>query len=175
MGKVMSQAAYARHRAKRGLPGATPGAVAAAIRWGRLAKSLTDDRPRQIRSAKAADAEWAAATNADRVPLTGPTAPATGDASAPVNELAAARARREAAAAELAEIDLAERRGSLVRAHDLEARLADVFLRSRTRLLGLPSRLREQDPTLTAAQLELVEALLVEALEELAGGEEGSA
>jgi hypothetical protein len=177
---------YARHRGRLGLPGATAAAVRAAIKTGRLAISLTADH-KKIQSATQADAEWAATTNADRVPLTGPTAPANTPPSAapapavdgeaappeaapPVNELAAARARREAAGAELAEIALAQKRGELVRARDMEAHMADVFLRCRTRILGVVPRLREQDPTVTAAQLDLIDALIREALEELASG-----
>lgn len=161
---------YARHRDRLGLPGATPKAIRTAIKDGRLSTSLTPTG--KIKSARAADAEWAASTNPEMVPQTGPTAPASGDASGPpVNELAIAKARRAAADAELAEIDLATRRGELVRAADIEARLADVFLRCRTRILGVTTRLREQDPTLTPAQLGLVETLLVEAIEELAGPE----
>ncbi len=164
---------YARHRKAAGLPGGTSRAVEVAIKSGRLAKSLTKDG--KIRSAKAADLEWAAATHADMVPLTGPTAPASStappaDAEAPpVNELAAARTRREASRAELAEIQLAEKRGELVRVRDVEARLADVFLRCRTQLMGIPSRLREQDPTLSPRQVQLVDSLIRETLKELAG------
>jgi len=161
---------YARHRERLGLDGATLRAVQVAIKSGRLMASVTAGG--KIKTARAADAEWASSTNADRVPLTGPTAPAKGDAPAPpVNELAVARARREATLAELAEIELAQKRGELIRARDVEARLADVFLRCRTRLLGIPARLREQDPTLTAAQLGLIENLIRGSLEELAGGE----
>lgn len=180
---------YARHRARLDLPGGTPAAVRRAIKAGRLATSLTADGAK-IQSARAADAEWAATTKAEYVPLTGPAAPAapassspalgrsaprkrtrkrTPDDAPPINDLATARARREAAVAALAEIELAEKRGELVRARDMESHMADVFLRCRTRLLGMPLRLRQQDPTLTLAQLVLVEGLLVEALEELAG------
>lgn len=177
--EVMGLREYARHRARLGLPGATHVAVRDAIRSGRLVASLTADR-KKVRSAKAADVEWAASTKEDRVPLSGPTAPAAAPpavpgaseaaAAPPVNELALARARREAAGADLAEIELAEKRGELVRARDIEARLADVFLRCRTRIMGVAARLREQDPTFSGTQLQLVEELLREALEELAGG-----
>jgi hypothetical protein len=177
---------YARHRARLGLPGGTLRAVQVAIRDGRLARSLAADG-KKIASAKRADAEWAATTKADMVPLTGPKAPkrasaalvakrADGpdapEAEAPVvNDLAVARARREAAAARLAELELAAREGQLVDARDLEAKLSDLVLRCRTRLLGVAARLREQDPTLRHDQLHLVEALIAEALEELAGGD----
>lgn len=167
---MMGLRKYARHRELKGLPGGTLRAVQVAISSGRLSTSLTSDGKR-IRSAAKADAEWLSMTRADMVPLTGPTAPASEpDDDAPVSGFASARARREAAVAALAEIELAEKRGELVRARDMEAHMADVFLRCRTKLLGIPLRLRQQDPTLGTPQLALVEALLVEALEELAGG-----
>lgn len=164
---------YARHRKAAGLPGGALNAVQVAIRNGRIPASALTKDGKKIRSAKAADAAWLASTKADMVPLTGPTAPASSQPTAveppPVNDLAVARARRESAAAGIREIELEEMRGELLRAKDVEGRLADVFLRCRTRLLTIPSRLREQDPTVAAAQLRLVEALIVEALEELAG------
>lgn len=159
---------YARHRAAGGLPGATHRAVQVAIKSGRLAKSVT--KTGKIRSAKAADAEWAAATKADYVPVTGPTAPEPPAASAelPVNDLGIWRAKREQVNAELASIELGRARGELVLARDVEARVADAFLRCRTRLLGITVRAREADPTITDVHHRLYENLLREALEELA-------
>lgn len=162
---------YARHRERLGLDGGTLRAVQVAIKTGRLSGSLTTNK--RIKTAKGADVEWAASTKADMVPLTGPTAPKNGHANGasppPVNELAGARARREGVNADLAEIELAEKRGELVLARDVEARVADAFLRCRTRLLGTTVRAREADPTITEAQHRLYETLLREALEELAG------
>lgn len=169
--------AYARHRAAAKLSGGSDYSVRQAIKAGRLTVrggSLTRDRKR-IRDAAAADVEWAATTKSEMVPLTGPTAPASSApvASAeppPTNDLAAARARREAVNADLAEIELGRARGELVLARDVEARFADVFLRCRTKLLGVVVRAREADPTLTETQFKLLDALLREALEDLSGG-----
>lgn len=178
---MIGMRAYARHRKELGLPGTTHRAVQVAIASGRLSASVT--KTGKIRSIAKADAEWAAATKADHAPLTGPTAPKPPPAArepAPVepqqvNDLAAARARREGVNADLAEIDLAKTRGELVLARDVEARFADVFLRCRTRLLGMIVRAREADPTLTETQLRLIETLLRDALGELAttGGRGG--
>lgn len=194
---ILSLRAYAAHRKHAGLPGGTDGAVRRAIKEGRLSKRvLTGDG--KIRSARAADLEWLASTKADMVPLTGPTAPRiksrmktarndkkarqrrartteTDEADAridpePVNELGAARARREAAAADMAEIEVAEKRGELVLSKDVEARLADYILKCRARLLGIPGRLREASPHLAANDIDAVEVLIHEALEELAHG-----
>jgi len=163
--KAISLRAYARHRQARSLPGGTLRAVQVAIRDGRLASSLTKDRTK-IRSAKAADAEWAAATKGDHVPLTGPTSIAASQAP---NPLAEARARRESAQASIREMELAERRGELVPSKDVEAHLANLFAQCRTRLLAIPARARQRDPSLSGPQLALLEALLFEALEDLAG------
>lgn len=159
--KPISLREYARHRKEAGLAGGTHHAVQVAIESGRLAKSVTPDG--KIVSAEAADAEWAATTHVDRVPLSGPTA-----AGALAPDLAESRARREAAEASLAEIELWERRGELVLAGDVEAKLVNVFSHCKTKLLAVPARARQRDPDLTDAQVELFELLIREALEDLA-------
>jgi phage terminase Nu1 subunit (DNA packaging protein) len=162
----LSLRAYARHRGEAGLAGATHHAVQVAIDSGRLSKSLTPDR-KQIADADAADAEWEATTHVDRIPLSGPTAAGT-----PPPDLAESRARREAAEAALAEIELAEKRGELVLAKDVESKLVNVFAHCKTKLLAVPSRVRQRDPALTGPQVELIEAAIREALDDLAGGAE---
>lgn len=153
---------YARHRKAAGLAGGTHRAVQVAIEDGRLSKSLTPDRKR-IANATAADAEWGATTLADRIPITGPTAAGT-----PPPDFAESRARREAAEAALAEIELAEKRRELVPARDVESKLVNVFAHCKTKLLGVPSRARQRDPALTGPQVALIESLIREALEDLA-------
>lgn len=155
--------AYARHRKAAGLAGGTLRAVQVAIRDCRLSTSLTPDR-KKIASIAAADAEWDATTQVDRIPLSGPTATGTQPP-----DLQESRARREAAEAALAEIELAEKRGELVLAKDVEARLVGVFSRCKTKLLGVPSRARQRDPGLTGPQVDLFDELIREALDDLAG------
>lgn len=157
---------YARHRKDAALAGGTHRAVQVAIIDGRLSKSLTPDRKR-IADVAAADAEWASTTHVDRIPLTGPTAAGT---SPP--DLAESRARREAAEAALAEIELDEKRGELVPAKDVEAKLVSVFAHCKTKLLAVAPRARQRDPSLTGAQLELFEALIREALDDLSSSAE---
>lgn len=159
---------YARHREARGLTGATHGAVQAAIRSGRLVKAVVDGRI----NAAIADAEWAGTTLEDRVPLTGPTAPVSApddddELPADVPSLKESRARREAAEAALAEIELAEKRRELVLAADVESKLVNVFSRCKTKLLGVPSRARQRDPGLSGQQVKLFESLIREALDDL--------
>ncbi len=174
----LSQRAYAKHR------GCRLSAVQRAIKDGRLSKSLgrNGDGPWQIIDAALADAEWAATTKDNRVPLAVqlerehprvPHAPAPfplgdGEDGEPIPDRAVSAARREAAEAALAEIELAEKRTELVPAKDVEARLVNEHTRAKTKLLGVPSRARQQDPTLTPEHLALFEALIREALEDLA-------
>lgn len=164
----LSLRAYAAHRKSQGLSGGTLSAVQAAARAGRLSASLTKDG--KIRSAAAADEEWAQTTHADRVPLRGPVA--NGHAAAP-NPLQEHRARREAAEAAMAEIELAEKQRSLVPAADVEAHLVNVFANCRTKLLGLPARARAQDPSLSSEQIGMIDGLLHECLEDLADRKPG--
>lgn len=170
--KSISLRAYARHRKATGLTGGTLRSVQVAIRDGRLSRSLTRDR-KKIRGAKAADAEWAASTKSDHVPLTGPTAPSapeSPDDSAPTapSPLTEARTRREAAQAEIREMELAERRGALVSARAVESYLSNLFAQCRTRLLSIPARARQRDPSLSGPQLAVIETMIREALEDLA-------
>jgi phage terminase Nu1 subunit (DNA packaging protein) len=161
----LSARAYAKHRR------CDHKAVTQAIAIGRLTKSVKRLAGGKYSiDPKRADLEWEASTYADRVPLTGPTAP-RGLAGEPP-DLKEARARLETAKAQLAEMDLAERRGELVLAREVEARLVGVFSSCKTKLLGVPSRVRQQDPGLTKPQVELIEATIREALEELADGSE---
>lgn len=68
----------------------------------------------------------------------------------------------------MAEIELAEKRGELVAANEVEGRLVSVFSTCKTKLLGVPSRARQQDPGLSAGQISTIDRLIREALEDLA-------
>jgi hypothetical protein len=162
---AISLRAYAARRRAAGLAGGTLRAVQQAIAAGRLSRSVARDAKGdpKIADADLADREWAGTTHEDRIPLTGPTSPGL-----PPPELMESRARREAAQAALAEIELAEKRLELVLARDVESRLVNVFSHCKTKLLGVPSRARQQDPGLTGAQIKLIEQLIREALEDLA-------
>lgn len=163
--KPVSIRAYARHRKAAGLAGGTHRAVQVAIRDGRLSKSITKDG--KIADVAGADAEWTSTTHIDRIPLSGPTAAGT-----PPPELAESRARREAAEASLAEIELDEKRGELVLAKDVESKLVNVFAHCKTKLLAVSSRARQRDPSLTGPQIELFKVLVREALDDLASESE---
>jgi phage terminase Nu1 subunit (DNA packaging protein) len=153
-----SLSGYARHR------GCHPHAVEQAIQDGRLSTRAAAKEPGGRRwriDVALSDKEWAALTGEQ-----GPGGAADIDRDAVVE----ARVRRQLAQAEIAELDLAERRGELVSARDVETRIRDVFAHCRNRLLGVPSRARQRDPAITVGQIRLIEELIREALEELSGG-----
>jgi hypothetical protein len=183
----LSLRAYAKHR------GCALSAVQRAIESGRLSASVARDgrgHPK-ITDAAAADAEWSATTKDNRVPLAvqlqreaapvrvppprlPPPPGGDDDTEEPgsIPDRAVSLARREAAEAALAEIELAEKRRELIPAKDVERRVVDEASRAREKLLGVPSRARQRDPTLTPEHLALVEELIREALEDLAEPDE---
>ncbi|MEO9184075.1 MAG: hypothetical protein ABI467_11330 [Kofleriaceae bacterium] len=160
----ISLRAYARHR------DCAVESVRGAISGGRLAESivLVDGMPK-ITDVELADREWAANTRA-KVD-TGPEV----DVGYREN-----RARREAAAADrerseadLSAIKLRRLAGTLVDVTDIEARLTTTFGNCRNKLLGIPTRCRQRDPGFTDAQIQLIEELVHESLEDLAGPAKG--
>lgn len=166
----MGQREYARHREELGLVGTTHRAVQVAIRDGRIVNALVDGKI----DPAIADVEWSETTLEDRVPLTGPTSPSPDDDDdlpGDIPSLKESRARREAAEAALAEIELAETRRELVPAKDVESKLVNVIAHCKTKLLGVPARARQRDPALTGQQVDLFENLIREALDDLASPE----
>ncbi|WP_216903182.1 hypothetical protein [Synechococcus sp. CCY 9618] len=80
------------------------------------------------------------------------------------------RARSEELRADLLEVELGVKQGELIPRAAAVATMARVVTISRTRLLGVPSRLRSRLPHLTLDDLAVLEELQREALEELAEG-----
>lgn len=78
------------------------------------------------------------------------------------------RARKEAAQAALAELELERERGRLVAARDVARGIADMIIACRAKLLGVPSRAKQAMPELTSEQVDVIDSLVREALEELA-------
>lgn len=184
---MMTLTAYAARR------GVSPKAVSKAVAVGRLSSSVTRDQhgAPKIADPELADREWEANTRA-RADVAPPMATRPADPADPVRvppaigaaavspELAeyyahrsareGAAARREAVQAELAEIVLAERRGQTIPIETARRDMIDRYTRVKTRVLGVPRRLAQQLPHLAAEVVPVVDALLVEALEELADG-----
>jgi phage terminase Nu1 subunit (DNA packaging protein) len=166
---------YARHRRAKGLDGGTHNAVQQARDAGRIPPECFT-KEGKIRDIEAADAAWKATTYANKVPPTGPKAPKrVNGTKIDGTSTWAARARLDLAKAELAEMELKRRQGELVKAADVDARLTGIFSACKTQILSVPSRMRQQDPSLTAEQIGLLESILREALEVLAAGSDDDA
>lgn len=70
--------------------------------------------------------------------------------------------------AKLAELEYQERSARLVDATAVAARLTETFTRCRTKLLGVPSKLKAARPTISREDLVHVDRIIREALEDLA-------
>lgn len=79
-----------------------------------------------------------------------------------------ALARRDTAHADLAELELAQKRGRLVDAEGARADVEQAYSLVKTRLLGVPTQLAQRLPHFAAEVVPVIDALLREALEELA-------
>ena len=140
--------------------GKSPAAVVKAIGSGRLVEAVSlGPQGHPLIDPEAGRAEWARNTRA-RVT----------DAGETVTAWREARARREAALASLAEDELRKGRGELVEAAGVERRLVETFSQCRTKLMGIPSRLKQRCPHLGFGDLAEIEAAIREALEGLAEG-----
>lgn len=82
-----------------------------------------------------------------------------------------ARRRELDARARRAELAIARQLGHVVDVAEVETRWATIAVTLRTRLLGISSRLKQERPDLSVADIEAVDRLVREALEEL--GAEG--
>lgn len=168
----MSLRAYARRR------GVSPEAVSKAVADGRLRAAVVRDArgAPKIADPELADREWDGNTRPriDHAPSAPPAADDIDDADyhAARARREVAAARREAALAEMAELDLAERRGELIPVDQARADVFDKFTIVRTRLLGVPTRVAQRLPAIAADVVPVIDELLREALEELADGAE---
>lgn len=164
--KPISLRAYAKRR------GVSPEAVSKAIESGRLSASITRVRGApKIADPELADREWDGNTrpSVDR----SPPPDVDRDVDDADYHIARARrevaaARREAALADMAELDLAERRGALIEVDQARADVIDKFTIVRTRILGVPARVAQRMPALASEVVPVLEEFLREGLEELA-------
>lgn len=139
--------AYSRHREAHNLPGKTLQAVQDAIASNRIVRDADGQIDFQM-----ADMMWAA--NTDKIQQTRahhgmtPTGRAIGDNAVAVVSVeqswAAARARREVAQAELAELELQKQLGEVVAIEPVLDALTDANIKARTSLLQIPDRLSGQ-------------------------------
>jgi hypothetical protein len=174
----LSLSAYAKRR------GVSHVAVSKAITAGRLSASVVRDErgAPKIADPELADREWAANTRpridhategpAEQEPprarRAAPSAASEEGARPKPPDYNESRARRESALADMAEIEVAERRGELVPVNEARADVVSRFTVVRTRLLGVPSRVAQRLPHLAGEVVPILDELLREALEELA-------
>lgn len=179
----LSQRAYAKRR------GVSHVAVQRAISSGRLSDSVCDGR---IIDPDLADREWDSKTDLTRAPIArkeqvferarraapvldvvevlGPE-----DDAPPATEgmsMAEASRVEKVWKAKREEARYKREVGELVPAKDVEREWADVLTKVRTKVLGIPSRAKAALPALGVPEIALLEDLVRECLEDLAGGDE---
>lgn len=168
--KPVSLRAYARHR------GVSAEAVSKAVKDGRLSESIVmvDGAPK-VFDVDLADLEWRSNTR-PRIDHGDDDEPSDESGIPNYNDSVALRAmhaaRREGALADLAEIEVAERRDELVLVSEARKYMIDKFTVVKTKVLGVPTRLAQQMPELAERVVPIVDELLREVLEELAVDED---
>lgn len=169
MTEFLTKSQYARHR------GVSPAAVAKAVAAGRLRVYLVKTEAGKIRisSAAMADLEWDSTTSASKAPprpgmATAPLLPLTGEGD--TMSFAAGQAAEKHWRAKQAELDYRLAIGELIDAKEIEARMVDDYSNVRTKLLGLPRKVKSSLPHLTREDITAIDALVREALEDLASG-----
>ena len=95
--------------------------------------------------------------------------PPTPTALAATSPLAAAALRERLARAETMELELKRRSGEVVPIRHVEMRWTARVLGARTKFLGFPTQAKQRLPHLTVADLAVLDQLVREVLEELAG------
>jgi len=167
--KLLTQAEYARSREARGLSGGSREAVRKAVAEQRISVFGPD----RLVDQQLADMQWqrntrarattkpATEPNADHGAAGGHDAPdaatqaaaqAPGPAAAPDTGYTAARARREMAEAEQAEIALAKLRGDLVLRDDVERAFREIGREIRDRLMAAARRTAAEVSSLASAE-----------------------
>lgn len=159
----LTQAQYAAHRKANKLPGGSREAVRRAVDEGRIGTINGKIYP-QI-----ADTDWAkntrtrlspqaasTASNGPELPLTEPAAPPAepqaADPGPRDSDYTAARARRERADAESAELELHRKKGLLVQREDVDRAFFEMFREVRDRLAATAKRTAAEVSSLTSAE-----------------------
>ena len=169
--------------------------VSTAIASGRLSESVVRVGPHnvpKICDPDLADREWeantdpvkrvAAAGNDPSAWVAGPVVEVAPEGVAEQSDaggretpsVATSTERLKAAQADIAELKRDEARGVLITASSVRAEWTDLLSQARTKLLGVPSKVRHAIPTLSAVDVVTVENLIREALEDLVAAEEAA-
>ncbi len=169
----MSQRAYALHRKALGLVGSNHRAVQFAIKAGRLgvpgAAGSAVNGDGKVFDALLADRLWAENTNYADAPqnVRDIVMPDSDQTAGPGATMAEANRIEKIWKARQAELKFKEEAKELVPASDVRREVADVFGECRVKMLGIPTFLRQQDPSLTDAQLTMFEGAIRDALKAL--------
>jgi phage terminase Nu1 subunit (DNA packaging protein) len=139
-------------------------AVQRAGKEGRITITRNEAGRPYIADPEKATAEWEAHTR---------TRLATNGRADEPSALAKATQRHREAQAKIAEQEYARKAGLLVPVAEVERRQAARVLAVRTKLLSLASRVQQRIPGLTREDLVVIDALVREALEELAEDRKG--
>lgn len=171
----MSLRAYAKRR------GVSATAVSLAIKAGRLVACVVRDANGQpkIGDPFMADREWAANTDLSGAPTyvrerserTAPPVTFEVPEDSTAHEgmsMSEANAVHAVWKAKTAEMVFREKAGELVDLREISDQFATRISAARTKLLGIPSRAKQQIPTLSLADIALLEDLVREALEDVA-------
>jgi phage terminase Nu1 subunit (DNA packaging protein) len=155
----LSLQGYARSRRARRLPGGSLAQVQRAVAGGRIrleADGTVDEC--------AADLAWESSTDATRRPHT------SSNGHGPPSSLAAAKTQesRERTRRLKVEADLLE--GRVVLIAEVEQAWARLIVETRLKLQAIPIRAKQQLPQLRPEDLAVLDALICEALEDLAQG-----
>jgi hypothetical protein len=171
----MSMRAYAKHR------GVSPEAVSKAVKKGRLTKAVVGEGADRKIDSDVADREWAENSDPTKfrnsgaenrqaaAPEAEPIPEATKKAQSTVVQSAAVLKSYQA---RLAKLDFEERSGRLVDADKIRKLWTSVAAIARTKVLGIPSKLRQRIE-ITPEQYAMLELIVREALEELANERAG--
>ena len=151
---------YAKHR------GVSPEAVSKAVKQGRIS-TVTDENGRRKIDPNAADNEWA--KNTDKAKIREPSAELDSDDEKPRGpSYAQSRAIREAFAARLAKLEFEEKIGRLVDGDETRKLWVTVAAIVRTKVMGIPSKIRQVIPNISLDQYLVIERIVRETLEDVA-------
>lgn len=84
--------------------------------------------------------------------------------------ITASRQITEAYKAKMARLEYEEAAGQLVNAEEFKTKFATTVTTARTRLLGVPSKAKGRIPHLAVDEIAIIDELIREALEDIAGG-----
>ncbi len=103
-----------------------------------------------------------------------PQAPQAPEDDEEAPTLLEARTRREAALAEIAELEAGKLRGALVSVAEVKAEWTKHLIAARNKILGLPTRIRQRLQHLSHADVATIDQLVRETLVDLAHEPEGT-